>query len=138
MNQLTLTSIEISRLDSCEKVIERGLESFVEVGDALLTIRDNRLYRQTHSTFEKYCRERWGLKRQRAYELIGAYEVVDAMSEISDIPPPSVESHTAELAPFRDHPEALAEVWKEVSEKTNGHLTAADIREHVQRHLADR
>jgi hypothetical protein len=28
-------------------------------GTALLEVRDRRLYRETHATFEDYCRERW-------------------------------------------------------------------------------
>ncbi len=35
------------------------VQTFYEVGNALLQIRDERLYRQTHSTFEEYCREKW-------------------------------------------------------------------------------
>ena len=36
----------------------------------------NRLYRQKFPTFEAYCRERWGLKERRAYQLLDAAEVV--------------------------------------------------------------
>ena len=53
-------------LTECEAVIERGLRTFVEVGEALLRIRDERLYRETHGTFEDYCRERWAMRREVA------------------------------------------------------------------------
>jgi len=46
-----------------------------------------RLYRVTHGTFQDYCRERWGIKRQRAYELMEAARIVSNLSEISDILP---------------------------------------------------
>ncbi len=36
---------EQERLNNCERIIERGLNTFVDVGLALLEIRDNRLYR---------------------------------------------------------------------------------------------
>jgi hypothetical protein len=40
---------------SAEAVIERGLTTFVEVGEALLAIRDGRLYRQAgYKTWEQY------------------------------------------------------------------------------------
>lgn len=102
-----------SDLAACEEVIERGLGTFVQVGEALLRIRDDRLYREQHGTFEDYCRERWGLKRQRAYELIDAAATVTTVSEISDTPAPRTESHAAELAPLRDEPEELVEAWTE-------------------------
>jgi hypothetical protein len=34
-----------------ESTIEKGIKSFYKVGTALLQIRDSRLYRETHSTF---------------------------------------------------------------------------------------
>jgi hypothetical protein len=54
-----LTASEKGRLDQLEEKIERGLKTFIEVGTALREIRDKRLCRQTHGTFEDYCRERW-------------------------------------------------------------------------------
>ena len=59
-------------LDKLEEVIDRGLKTFYEVGEALLMIRDNRLYRVTYATFEEYCQERWQMTRQHVNRLIGA------------------------------------------------------------------
>jgi hypothetical protein len=56
-----------SRLETLERVIESGLRTFVEVGEALMEIRDQRLYQD--ATFEDYCRERWGIS-QSLMELI--------------------------------------------------------------------
>lgn len=53
-----LTTAERMLLTQNEAVIERGRRAFVEVGTALAQIRDSRLYRQSHDTFEAYCRER--------------------------------------------------------------------------------
>lgn len=78
-------------------------------------IRDSRLYRQQFPTFEAYCRERWGLKRQRAYELMDAAAVVNTVSEISDTVPEK-ESHTAPLTHLE--PEVQREVWQEVVTST--------------------
>ena len=41
-----LSAVETGRLAALEQTIERGLQTFVEVGTALLEIRDSRLYRQ--------------------------------------------------------------------------------------------
>lgn len=63
----------------CEAVIERGQRAFIEVGHALMEIRDGKLYRDTHDTFEDYCRERWLWSYVTAFRHIQAAEVVDAL-----------------------------------------------------------
>ena len=50
--------------------------TFYEVDNALLEIRDKRLYRAMHKTFEEYCRERWGMSRRNANYLISSTEVI--------------------------------------------------------------
>lgn len=118
-------------LDECEAVIERGLATFVEVGDALAEVRDHRLYRSSHDTFEAYCSERWGLSRKRAYDLIGAAEVVGALSPIGDTPMPANEGQARALRPVKDEPEQMAEAMKHAAAATNGKPTAAAIAEAV-------
>lgn len=41
---MSLTVPERDELARCEEIIERGLATFVEVGTALLRVRDGRLY----------------------------------------------------------------------------------------------
>jgi hypothetical protein len=72
----SLTQADTERLKELESVIERGTKTFIEVGYALAEIRDQRLYRQTHATFETYCAEQWGWTRQRSYQLMNAATVV--------------------------------------------------------------
>lgn len=67
-----------------DKVADRGMATFVEVGNALSKIRDGKLYRHQYASFEEYCDLRHGLKRQRAYELMAAATVAENLSEISD------------------------------------------------------
>ena len=55
-----------------EAIIERGLKTFVELGNALLAIRDGKLYKDGYSTFEEYCEGRWQLKERQAYFYIDA------------------------------------------------------------------
>ena len=86
---MTLLLAESLTLAECEAVIERGLQTFVEVGNALLTIRDGRLYRAIAGTFEDYCRERWNMSRPRAYQLIDAAMTVNNLSTTVDILPTS-------------------------------------------------
>jgi hypothetical protein len=81
VNELAL--LEYKRLDELEAIIERGVQTFVEVGEALMEIRDSRLYKQTHSSFESYLRERWKMSRPRGYQLIDAAK----LSTTVDSPP---------------------------------------------------
>jgi len=92
-----LTDPERSRLAELEEVVERGLTTFVEVGNALLEIRDQRLYRETHSTFEAYCRERWGFVASRARQLIAAAKTVTVVTA-AGLPAPTTERQARELA----------------------------------------
>ena len=64
---LTLTENEAKRLAELESQIER---SNADRGRALREIRDGYLYRATHPNFEMYLKERWGMSRARAYQLI--------------------------------------------------------------------
>lgn len=62
--------VEEARLTALETVIEKKLKSFLEVGAALLEIREERLYRAQYATFETYCSERWGFTGARARQLM--------------------------------------------------------------------
>ncbi|MBE9039349.1 hypothetical protein IQ235_00880 [Oscillatoriales cyanobacterium LEGE 11467] len=58
--------------------LERKVErAFYEAGRALRELRDRRLYRSTHKTFENYCRDRFGYSRRKMDYLIAGVEVVD-------------------------------------------------------------
>ncbi len=126
MRQLSL--FEETSLERDEAIIERGLESFVEVGTALLHIRDNTLYQKTHDTFEDYFRKRWGMTRPRAYQLMDAAEVVSNLSKNLDISPPQTESHAQPLASLP--PDQQREVWgRAVDTAPNGKMTAAHVKQ---------
>jgi hypothetical protein len=105
-----LTLAEISRLGELEAVVETGLTVFVKVGNALLEIRDSRLYRQQFPTFEAYCKERWGLKQSRAYQLLDAAVVVGNLQSSTIVELPKTESQARPLT--RLEPEVQREVMR--------------------------
>lgn len=109
MDELTL--FEVGRLEQCEAVIERGLKTFTDVGNALLEIRDSKLYRREWGTFEEYCRDRWSIERAHAYRLMDSARVVMNLSPIGDILP-ATESQARPLAKFE--PEQQQYVWQQV------------------------
>lgn len=120
-----LTAVETGRLAALEQTIERGLQTFVDVGTALLEIRDSRLYRQAFGTFEEYCRERWGIERRRAYQLMDAAQVVGNLGD--DVKNFSHrESHVAPLVNLS--PDLQREAWQRaVDTAPNGKITAAHV-----------
>lgn len=125
---------EVEDLAQQEATIHSGLRTFVEVGMALMRIRDRRLYRATHDTFEAYCQERWSLSRTRSYQLIDAASLVDGMSTIGDTPTPANEGQARELSGLPA--ETAAEVMREARRQAEK-VTATVIRE-VRQQIAPR
>ena len=127
-------------LEELEAVIERGLGTFIDVGQALLEIRDGKKYRQRNfKTFEDYCAYWWDKERTWGYRHCEAAEVVAVLLPIGNKTGvlPSSESQTRALLPLRKEPERLAEAWERaVTTATNGRrLTAAHINAVVEEYL---
>lgn len=119
-------STNIIRLAELEAVIERGLETFIAVGRALTEIRDDGLYKETHGTFEEYCRQRWGIERAHAYRLIEATGVIENLSPMGDIPLPKSERAARELKPLPS--ERQREAWaRAVEQSKSGQPTASEV-----------
>lgn len=129
-------------LDELEVVIERGKQTFVEVGLALMEVRDRRLYKDAgFATFEKYCVGRWKFNRSYSHSLIDAAKTVQVLqldnktSAMADAP--SNERQARELAPLaRKDPDVAREVWADVvteSKENDEPITAKKVRAAVQR-----
>jgi hypothetical protein len=125
-----------ARLAELEAVVERGLATFVEVGAALLEIRDTRLYRDTHTTFEDYCRERWSMRRESADRLIRSAKVVELVNPSGLIP--ANEAQARELVPLLADEQAVVEAWREAKAEADligAPLTAKVVKNAVQKRL---
>lgn len=123
-----LTVSEAERLDACEQVIERGLATFVDVGTALLEVRDSRLYRVAYPTFEAYCAERWNMVASRARQLISAANTVGNLLAVTNGNSlPANERTARELSGLA--PDEQRAVWAEaVATAPGGKVTAAHVR----------
>lgn len=122
--QFELSAVEHVRLMELERSIENGLRTFVDVGMALLEIRDSRLYRTTHGTFEDYCRERWGMSKPHATRLIVAAEVTANLVPMGTIP--TTERQARPLTVLE--PEQQREAWRVAVETApDGRMTAAHV-----------
>jgi hypothetical protein len=121
-----LLPAESSRLAELKAIVSDGLNTFVAVGRALVEIRDSRLYRQTHGTFEAFCNDEWSLSRPRAYQLIEAATVTEAVSTSGGHAPTS-ERQARELTGLPA--ETAAEVMRTAHEQTAGKVTATAIKQ---------
>lgn len=79
-----LSAHEKEIFERMEGVVQSHLESFSKAGDALVAIRDGRLYRETHGTFEDYCRERWEMSKTQANRLIAAAQVIHNIEKVKE------------------------------------------------------
>lgn len=126
MNELAV--IERARFTELESVVERGMQTFVEVGQALMEIRDERLYRETHGTFVAYCRERWGFTDRRGRQLMAA-------AEVGTVVPVSNEAQARELVPLLSDETAVVEVWRELKAEHGDKVTAEKVRTAVRQRI---
>lgn len=117
------TDLALVHLREAEAVIRAGLATFVEVGNALMRIRDERLYVEDYATFEAYCRGRWGFSDRRARQMIDAAEITATLPTGTMVP--DTERQARELAGL--DPETAAEVMEAAAE--SGPVTAAGIRD---------
>lgn len=98
MNKQVISLAESKRLTQLEKVIKDGEQTFMEVGKAIVEIRDKKLYRSEFETFELYCQTTWGWSASRARQLGIASETAKALPMVtneraaralSKVPPPA-------------------------------------------------
>jgi hypothetical protein len=120
---------EVEHLNRLEAIVQRGLDTDLEVGNALAEINDTWLYRATHPTFEGYLHDRWGISRTRGDQLIQAAEAACQPPAGVDSPAPATGSAPRPLEPVhRDGSDGLASVWEQVRREFGGDdVTAVDI-----------
>ena len=115
-------------------------QAFFVADRALKELRDKRLYRETHTTFESYVQDQFGYKKSAAYYLISAAEVVDNLKRPqfvdknqSQIILPTSESQCRPIAklPFSQQ----REVWSEAVERASGKVPPARIIKQVVKEL---
>ena len=125
-----LTPEETQALARYETAIERGLATFIAVGNALLAIRDRRLYRDEYGTFEAYCRERWEMSKTNANRLIQSAQVAANLTPIGVIP-----NNECQVRPLASlSPDQQREAWTRAIETApNGKVSGV----HVQTIVAE-
>lgn len=119
-----LTEEEATERHRLESKVERA---FYEAGKSLIELRDRRLYRSTHKTFEEYCRDRFGFTRRSSDYLIAGSLVVDNLrirTNSSQILPSS-ETQCRPLTQLK--PEQQFEVWQQAVNEAGGKVPTARL-----------
>ena len=135
MTRTALTTSEAQEREVLEACIRTHMASFIEVGRALTAIRDKRLYRSTHGTFEDYCRERWDMGKPYATQLICAANTVESLRDGCNCNQiPKNESQVRPLTKLKD-PSEQQEAWAracEVARKEKRNVIAVDVQRAVR------
>ncbi|MFC1435310.1 hypothetical protein ACEZDB_32190 [Streptacidiphilus sp. N1-3] len=92
-----LTAEEVDALGTCERAVENLGTATWLAGKALQTIRDGKLYRQTHRAFEDYITERWEISERAAYLMIEEWALAERLNQA--LGKPATASHTRALLP---------------------------------------
>jgi hypothetical protein len=106
------TPAEETEFQECEAIVREGWAHVARVGEALVRIRDKKLFKNEHPSFELYCRERWGFGRAQACRYIAAGDIQRSLAAVPGMPVPeceaqirpliglsAVQAHTAWVAP---------------------------------------
>ena len=128
----TLTINERVELDTLEGIISREMKSFMDVGKALLTIRERKLYRGEFKTFKAYCAGEMGDEQGSWKQVDTMFVAANSGGPISQEPyktsrgilctpceiQPTSEYQIRPLAPLQ--PEQQCEVWYEAVRTADG------------------
>jgi len=122
-----LIDTERHDLALAEAAIDSLRVAFWAAGKALQLIRDARLYRGTHATFEEYVEDRWDMQRAQAYRLIQAWPLAERLSPMGDKNKIINERQVRGLLPVaaRHGQDAAVAVYQAVTETEGVRVTAA-------------
>jgi hypothetical protein len=125
-----LSDREQAQLTACESSIDGLRIAFWAAGRALQIVRDGRLYRDSHGTFDEYVEQRWDMQRSYAHKLIRAWPLA---AKLNPVAPGINEGQIRELLPVAaEHGEdAAVTVYTTIAETTDAKVTAGKIREAV-------
>lgn len=144
-----LTKEELADRYQLEQRVEKA---FYQVGCALRSLRDRRLYRNTHKTFEDYCQGRFGFTRHAANFKIAASGVFENLvtkshqnrpAELSEKLVtkshqilPTKETQVRPLAKLE--PDSQRQVWQEAVEAAGGKVPSERIVKGIVERLKER
>ena len=109
-----------------DAIVRAGIDTYIEVGRALMRIRDEQLYRLDYPTFAAYCRDVAGRSRAWAYKMMSGAAIHDAVLSTGV----DIQTATAAqaLAKFpAEHRPTIAQAAAKAAEVMGKPLTAASL-----------
>lgn len=113
-----LTSEEAHQLGVCESAVENLGTATWLAGKALQSIRDRKLYRQSHTRFDEYVEVRWEISPRAAYQMIEEWLLAETLAET--LGKPAIASHTRALLPIAERfgLDAAADLYTQLRTRT--------------------
>ncbi|MBD2682659.1 MULTISPECIES: hypothetical protein [Nostoc] len=130
---IDVPAVEVPELTEQEQsdrlLLERKVErAFFEAGKALAELRDRRLYRSTHRTFEEYCRDRFGHSRRQSYLLMDAAVIFDNLEQKCDRNDHILPTNEWQVRPLAKlEPDLQPEAWQQAVESAKGKVPSHRI-----------
>ncbi|MBD2438826.1 hypothetical protein [Nostoc sp. FACHB-110] len=143
-----VAAVEVPELTQEEQHLRTALEqkvetAFYEAGKALIELRDRRLYRSTHKTFEEYCKDRFGYSRDAAYLKMSATSVYENLQKHlptngRQIPLPSSERQLRSVAKAELEPAQQATAWQQAVIEAGNKIPSGRIVQSVVDRIRER
>jgi len=131
-----LTEDEEKERHRLELKVERA---FYEAGTSLRELREKRLYRSTHTTFETYCRDRFGFTRANATYLITGASVVDNLKKMSTNGLQILPSNERQTRPLTKlEPNEQRQIWQQAVEEAGGKVPTGRIVQGIVQRLKEK
>ncbi len=117
--------------------LERRVErAFYEAGTSLGEIRDRRLFRNSHATFEEYCRERFNFTRQAANNLIAGASVFEILTTNGCQILPTAERQVRPITSLDEDEQVIA--WSAAVEEAGNRVPSSRVVKEVVRRIKDK
>lgn len=112
-------------------------------------MRDRRLYRSTHRTFEEYCRDRFGHSRQQSNYLIAAAGVYENLTTIGcqNVANEDLTTICCQILPTNERqirpltklePQQQQEVWQQAVQEAGGKVPTGKIVKDIVQRIMER
>jgi N6-adenosine-specific RNA methylase IME4 len=133
---MQLTTVQFSEVEQSkyQRLKQKCKSAWIDFANAIIEIRDTKLYRIEYDTFEDFCNSELGITDNYARRLVASAEVFDNLKSVPiGTVLPNTESQTRPLTKLE--PELQPFVWANVVEE-NENITAKKVEETVDEYEA--
>lgn len=129
----TLPDLKIAELERLEKRVREGLKSFMEVGQALVEIRERKGYAlRGYKDFSDYCQKELGITERHGFRLMDGYQTAEQVKKVTGEAPRN-EASARVLKTVANDPKLLGKLKDRLakSKQTIATATAEKLQEVV-------